>query len=369
MGYDAGSADCASGRGPHLPVDDSKLPVAVIGCGAVAAGHYLPALAASRRFAPALLVDRDLARARALADRWGVAAVAADADAVAGRAAAAVVALPNHLHAPVAIDLLGRGVHVLVEKPMATTVAECDAMLAAAQEGQAILGVGLQFRFFDSTLWVRDLLAAGLLGELERFELRLGVVSNWPFASDYFLRRETAGGGVLVDYGVHVLDLLLFWLGELTVERCWHDGMGGVESDCELELATAAGLSGAVKISRSRNLGNTCLFTGARASLEVGIWDPDPPVVLHRAGGERVLAGRVRRPGEPGLDFNGAFLRSLDDFGAAIGAGRAPAVTGEDGRRAVALIEACYAAAEPLELPWLRPARPARPARLAGGEG
>ena len=350
-------------------MNDSKLPVAVIGCGAVAAGHYLPALAASRRFTPTLLVDRDLDRARALAERWGVASVAADVESVADRVAVAVVALPNHLHAPVAIDLLGRGVHVLVEKPMATTVAECDAMLAAAAASRATLGVGLQFRYFDSTLWVRDLLGAGLLGELQRFDLRLGVVSNWPFASDYFLRRETAGGGVLVDYGVHVLDLLLCWLGDLKVERYRHDAMGGIEADCEIELATPTGLAGAVEISRSRNLANRCVFTGARASLEVGIWDPDPPVVLRWPGGERVLTGHVRRPGEPGLDFNGAFLRSLDDFGAAIDAGRQPEVSGRDGRRAVALIEACYAAAEPLELPWLRPAPPARLAPLARGEG
>ena len=348
--------------GPY-PVNDSKIPIAIIGCGAVAAGHYLPALTASRRFTPALLVDLDLERARALADRWGIAAVSTEVAAVSGRATAAVVALPNHLHAPMAIDLLGRGLHVLVEKPMATTVAECDAMLAAARASRAVLGVGLQFRYFDSTLWVRDLLAAGLLGELQRFELRLGVVSNWPFATDYFLRAETAGGGVLVDYGVHVLDLLLFWLGELDVERYRHDAMGGIESDCEIELTTAAGLSGRVEISRSRNLVNRCIFTGARASLEVGIWDPDPQLVLHWPGADSLLTGRVRRPDEPALDFNGAFLRSLDDFGAAIDAGREPEVSGADGRRVVALIEACYAAAEPLELPWLRPAR------LAGGEG
>jgi predicted dehydrogenase len=337
-------------------VNDSKLPLAVLGCGAVAAGHYLPTLAASRRFTTALLVDRDLGRARALADRWGVSDVATDVAEVPGRVAAAVVALPNYLHAPVAIDLLHRGVHVLVEKPMATAPADCDAMLAAAREGGATLAVGLQFRAFDSSRWVRQALAGDLLGALQRFDLRLGVVSNWPFASDFVLRRETAGGGVLVDYGVHVLDLLLHWLGDLAVVRYRHDAMGGVESDCEIELATATGVPGRVEISRSRNLRNTSVFTGARASLEVGIWDPDPPIVLRRGDGGVDLVGRARVAGEPGLDFNGAFLRSLDDFADAIETGRPPMVSGEQGRRSVALIAACYARAEPLELAWLRPA-------------
>src|SRR6185295_2968430 len=97
------------------------------------------------------LVDRDLERARALARKWGVPRAAADAGDVAGEIDAAIVALPNHLHAPVTVELLRRRVPVLVEKPMAPTVAECDAMIAAAAEAGVPLAVGLEFRFFDAT--------------------------------------------------------------------------------------------------------------------------------------------------------------------------------------------------------------------------
>src|SRR5688572_23180810 len=157
-----------------------KIPLAVIGCGAVAAGHYLPCLAASSRLSAQLLVDRDAERARSLAARWGVPAAACEIAEVARHARAAVIALPNHLHAPVAIELLSQGIHVLVEKPMATRSADCDAMAAAAAASGAVLDVGLQFRFFDSTRWVRDLLRTDLLGDLRSFEMRLGVVSRWP---------------------------------------------------------------------------------------------------------------------------------------------------------------------------------------------
>ena len=276
-------------------MSDSTLSVAVVGCGAVATNHYLPVLASSRRAEAVLVVDRDAERARASAERWGVAA-ATDHRQVPGRADAAVVALPNHLHAPVAIDLLRAGVHVLVEKPMALSGAECDAMIEAAAAGGARLTVGLQFRFFDSTRLVGELLASGLLGRLERFDLRLGVVSNWPFASDFMLRRETAGGGVLVDYGVHVLDLLLVWLGDWDEVRYRDDAMGGVESDCELDLAFASGVSGRVEISRTRNLANTCVFTGERARLEVGIWDPDPPIRLLLDGAAPTVSGSAEAP-------------------------------------------------------------------------
>lgn len=331
---------------------DSQLRLAVVGCGAVAASHYLPSIAASRWARATLLVDRDQARARALAARHEVPAVSGDVSAVAEHAEAAVLSLPNHLHAPVAVDLLRQGIHVLVEKPMAISAAECDAMIEAAAASGAVLAVGLQFRSFDSTALVSAWLASGILGPLRRFELRLGVISRWQFASDFMLRRETAGGGVLTDYGSHVLDLLLCWLGDWRELVYRDDAWGGVESDCELELTMASGLRGFIEVSRSRNLANTCRFEGETGTLEVGIWDPDPPVIVRIGGEELCLDGRARRGEEPGLTFNGAFLRSIDDFAQAIRRGGEPLVPGREGRRGVALIEACYAARQPLQLPW-----------------
>jgi predicted dehydrogenase len=334
----------------------SKVRLAVVGCGAVAQIHHVPAIAASGRVEAAVLVDADEKRARALAQQYGVPEVATDYRELPGRVEGAVVALPNSLHAPVSIELLRRGVHVLVEKPMAMTVAECDAMIEAARAGRAVLAVGLDFRFFDSSLLVRDLLRDGLIGEIRRFDLRQGVIPRWPFATDFLLKKEMAGGGVLADFGVHVLDLLLWWLGDLTATDYRDDALGGVESDCEMTLATASGLTGTVEISRTRNLRNTCVFEGARARLEVGIWDSDPEVRLSIAGSEVALAGRARRAAEQGinsgLNFLDTFIRQIDDFARAIRGRGKPFVPGCEGRRSLALIESCYAQRRFLELPW-----------------
>ncbi|HEX9940921.1 MAG TPA: Gfo/Idh/MocA family oxidoreductase [Thermoanaerobaculia bacterium] len=331
---------------------EPKLRLAVVGCGAIATLHHLPAIALSERAEAAVLVDADEGRARSLAERFGVAEVTTDYRGLPGRVDAAIVALPNHLHAPVSIDLLRRGVHVLVEKPMALNVRECDEMIAAAGAGRAVLAVGHEFRFFDSSLLVRNLLRDGLLGEVRRFEMHQGVIPRWPFATDFLLKKETAGGGVLADFGAHVLDLLLWWLGDWAGIEYWDDAMGGVESDCEMRLTMRSGLKGTVEISRTRNLANTCVFEGTRATLEVGVWDPDPEVRLSIADRAVHLAGRARREEGPGLDFTGAFLRQLDDFAAAVRGRREPFVPGREGRRSIGLIEACYARRQPLELPW-----------------
>ncbi|HEV8579119.1 MAG TPA: Gfo/Idh/MocA family oxidoreductase [Thermoanaerobaculia bacterium] len=329
-----------------------QLRLAVVGCGAITTLHHLPAIALATQVKAAVLVDVDTERARKLAGRFGVPEVAADVSGLTGRVDAAIVALPNSLHAPVSIDLLRRGIHVLVEKPMAMNVRECDEMIAAAEAAGAVLAVGHEFRFFDSSLLVRNLLRDGLLGEIRRFEMRQGVIPRWPFATDFFLKKEMAGGGVLADYGAHVLDLLLWWLGDWADVEYWDDAMGGVESDCEMRLTMRSGVTGLVEISRTRNLRNACFFEGSRATLEVGVWDPDPEIRLFIADREAHLAGRARREASPGLDFTGSFVRQLEDFAAAIRGRREPFVPGLEGRRSLALIEACYARRRPLDLPW-----------------
>ena len=339
-----------------MEANERKLRLAVVGCGAVAAIHHLPALSLCRNAEAVVLVDADPGRARDLAARFGVPETATDIRSLPGQVDAAIIALPNSLHAPVSIDLLRQGVHVLVEKPMALNVRECDAMIAAAEAGRAVLAVGLEFRFFDSSLFVRNLLRDGLLGKIQRFEMHQGVIPRWPFATDFLLKKETAGGGVLADFGVHVLDLLLWWLGDWTDLEYRDDAEGGIESDCELLLALRSGETGAVtgtvEISRTRNLANTCLFEGERASLEVGIWDPDPSIRLLLADREVALDGRARRTEGSGVDFLEAFVRQIEDFAAAIREGREPHVSGREGRRSQALIEECYARRQPLELPW-----------------
>jgi predicted dehydrogenase len=330
----------------------SRLRLGVVGCGAVATIHHLPAISLSERAEAAVLVDADADRARTLARRFGVPEVATDYRDLPGKVDAAVVALPNSLHAPVSIELLRRGVHVLVEKPMAMNVRECDEMIAAAAAGRTVLAVGLDFRFFDSSLLIRNLLRDGFLGDLRRFEMHQGVIPRWPFATDFLLKKETAGGGVLADFGVHVLDLLLWWLGDWADVEYRDDALGGIESDCELRLTMRSGVAGTVEISRTRNLQNTCVFEGTRATLEAGVWDPDPEIRLLIADRAVHLSGRARREGGSGLDITAAFVRQLDDFAQAIRQRREPFVPGREGRRSLELIEACYARRKPLELPW-----------------
>ena len=82
---------------------------------------------------------------------------------------------------------------------------------------------------------------SGILGRIESFDFREGTIFDWPATTNSFWRREAAGGGVFADLGAHVLDLLLWWLGDFTSVTYADDSQGGVEADCRLELTMKSG--------------------------------------------------------------------------------------------------------------------------------
>ena len=124
----------------------------------------------------------------------------------------------------------------------------------------------------------------------------------------------------------------------------WYDGKLVPWSDATMHV-----------LSHGLHYGS-CVFEGERASLEVGVWDPDPAIVL-RVGDQKLsLSGQARAKGGGPLTFHDVFVRQIDDFAAAIREKREPLVPGREGRRSLDLIEACYASRQPLEMPWDEPA-------------
>ncbi len=332
---------------------NSPLPrIAIIGCGAVTEHRYLPVLA-EMGIKPTLLVDINLQRAQKLADAFNASRISDDYRSRVGEFDAAIVASPHYLHAPVVTDLLRRGIHVLVEKPMALTATECDEMIAAAEETKAVLAVGLMRRFIRNAQWVKTALDAEVLGPIESFDFREGSVYDWPVASAFFFHKETAGGGVLIDTGAHTLDLLLWWLGDVASFEYYDDSYGGIEAECELHLTLASGAKGVVELSRTRELRNTAIFRGRRGEIEIGLGKK-----YMAANPQGILAytnGTVRSDPQLQQLYSELFPLEIKDWLRAIETRATPFVPGTEAARSVALIEACYKQRRLLELPWVRP--------------
>jgi predicted dehydrogenase len=123
--------------------------------------------------------------------------------------------LPNYLHAPVSIQMLEAGKHVLCEKPMAMSVAEGEQMVAAAQASGRKLMIAHMWRFDREILWLRDLVVSGKLGKIFKAKSHAIWLYEGPPPEAWFVKPEFAGGGALADMGVHSLDTLRFVLGDV----------------------------------------------------------------------------------------------------------------------------------------------------------
>ena len=325
--------------------------VVIVGCGAVTEILHLPALA-KLDVTPAALIDRDSQRAKELAASAGVRVTASALDEVQVPIDAALVATPPASHREIAIELMQRGAHVLVEKPLALSVAEGDEMVQTASDTGVTLSVGLMRRHLAGARWVEAVLKSGMLGSIERFRFEEGGRYNWPIATDSSFRKESAGGGVLIDTGAHTLDLLQWWLGEARVLEYRDDSCGGVEADCRIELELVAGGRGTVELSRTRALPNTAWISGEHGSLEVSLIEnrviTDPSTIAQQ------VVAELRADRLPQQSFEDLFVGQLEAWLRTVAGEDGVAVPATEALATMRLSSDCYGIRQPLEMNWMQ---------------
>jgi predicted dehydrogenase/nucleoside-diphosphate-sugar epimerase len=330
------------------------LAFALVGCGAVARERYLPAFPEAEGCRLAAVVDVDRGRAQAAATDYtgaGAASVQAATSVaeVIQEIDAAVIAVPHTAHLEVAEQLLSRGKHILVEKPVATSVEECDRLAAATPSG-VLLAVSTVRRLFPSSIWMKELLATGTLGQIERARWEEGGAYAWPLATPSVFRREISGGGVLIDTGPHILDLLLWWLGPETRVVDYHDdALGGVEADASLRLAFGEAPID-IELSRLRALPNRFTIEGSEARAELATVSLNAGYSITSREGRLLERGRLQTPWER---WEGVFSAQLSEFARAARDGNGRVTGIDDGKWTVARIAEAYTHRRPMERPWL----------------
>jgi predicted dehydrogenase len=130
----------------------------------------------------------------------------------AGGCDAVAICTPNYLHAPQSIACLDRGVHVMVEKPMAMNAPEAETMIRASERSGARLMVAHCWRFDAEVRWLQAQLQAGQIGSVVRTH-GYGVHVDWG-PSGWFAQKRLAGGGALADMGIHAIDTARFLIGD-----------------------------------------------------------------------------------------------------------------------------------------------------------
>jgi predicted dehydrogenase len=229
--------------------------VALLGAGAIAQLAHLPVLSKMRGVELAAMCDSDGAKARALADRFGIADVFTDIDDLLESAAfdAVVVATPNHLHEPHVLSVLARKVNVLCERPLALTVRGVERILAAAARVDCKVAVANNHRYRSDAQALDRFLQGGELGRV--VGIRAGAYHT-ARPDGWRSRRAEAGGGVFLEHGLPLLDLAL-WLADfpeperVTAQMDRGRGASTVEDAMLVHLQCAPALSCSFDISWS----------------------------------------------------------------------------------------------------------------------
>ncbi len=193
--------------------EQAELRVGVIGCGA--GTFHLEGYLEEPRSTVVALAGLDTDRCKQLAKRFEIPHIYGDyKDLLAQEDIQAVsVVVPNYLHLPVTLAALEAGKHVLVEKPLARTVAEGELMVQAAEQANLVLAIAFNRRARHDMELVKAQVERGELGRIyyaKAFWMRrVGI----PGLGSWFTSKELAGGGPLIDLGVHVLDMALWLMG------------------------------------------------------------------------------------------------------------------------------------------------------------
>ncbi len=339
--------------------------IALIGSGKVA---HLHAKAAQQTGTLVAVCGRNPDNTTAFARQYGIRGYTNVTDMVLReRVDVCVVCTPHPAHREPTVEALEAGANVLVEKPLASSLEDCDAMLEAALRTGKILGTVSQRRFYEPCQRVRNAIDAGKIGSPA-----LGVAQLLGWRNEAYYRSDVwrgtwagEGGGVLVNQAPHQLDLLLWYMGEavevfgawaninhpyievedtaLAIVRFRNGGLGNLI----LSNSQQPGLYGKVHIHGTTGAsvgvqtdGGAMFIAGQTPILE-------PPVndMWTVPGEENQLPVWVAEDAARFLAIDTMthyFAEQLRDFCRAVAENRPPLVTGEDGRRVVQLFQAVY---------------------------
>lgn len=333
-------------------LEEKLFRILVLGGGPVVGSFHLPALEALGWLDSALVVDRSAVSLAKLAESIpGVKTRCADfrevlSDSTVAQAFDAVlVALPNSLHAVATHLALKVGLPVLCEKPLAMTAADCEGLRKASSAG-AMLSVGMVMRWLPGVSAVKRALAQRMIGELQSVDLEDGHPFAWDSESGGYFTK--ANGGVLLNVGVHYLDLLGWLFGVLTPVAYRDDAAGGVEANAEFDLLAGA-LPVHVAVSYSRRLSNKLIVRGSRGELVFDKLRPDGCDWTVDGLSGRLVAEKPFMSADWERTLMGCFAEQLAVFAQAVTMRAAPPVPATDALAAALLIDWAMGHRSPLE--------------------
>ncbi|MEV4736259.1 MULTISPECIES: Gfo/Idh/MocA family protein [unclassified Microbacterium] len=333
------------------------LRIGIIGTGGIADAHIRGYLAFPEDCEIVALADVIPGKAAQKAEAFALDAVQAFDDPLTMIAAGGLdivsIATPPSTHAPLAIAALDVGIHVLVEKPMAPSLEECDAMLAAQQRSGRMLSVVAQNRFRDDLATLKGIVDSGLLGSISHVRVDSAWWRGLPYYDLWWRGTwEKEGGGCTLNHAIHHIDLLLWLLGspsEITamLANAQHDN-AEVEDLSVAILRYERGLAQLTSSVVHHGEEQAIVIQGANARVSQPFSvsaERSAPSGFPAEGGDPELVARITALVEDRVPLaHRGHEGQIGDLLTAVRDGREPSSTGRDGRNAVEVVTAIYKA-------------------------
>ncbi|KKK38837.1 dehydrogenase [Mesobacillus campisalis] len=325
----------------------AKLRIGVIGAGSIAQHRHLPEYATNQLAEIVAVCDINQERAAEVAEKYGAKAYTDYQELLkSGEVDAVSVCTPNYLHAPISIAALEAGLHVLCEKPMATSKAEAESMIAAAEKNGKKLMIAHNQRFVPSHQKARQLIASGDLGKIYSFRTAFGHggPEGWSVEGKegWFFQKEKAFVGAMGDLGVHKTDLIRYLLGEEITEvgafvQTSAKDFATVDDNAVCVLKTESGIIGTLAASWAYNgrEDNSTIIYGEKGTLRLED-DPNYSLVALYSTGEVVnyQLGKIQSNDEGGQKNSHVIEKFVD----CVINNEAPPVSGEEGMKSLSVI-------------------------------
>jgi predicted dehydrogenase len=324
------------------------IKLGILGCGAVIQTYHSDALLMLERsevYAVKALSDTSDSAVQAVQKHFPAAKCSSNLKALLDEDLDLVlIATPPVFHADQTISLLRSGKSVLCEKPMAVSVAQARDMLKEAEQHNRTLAIGMIRRFIPFASQVFELIHSDEFGGILSWSITEGTTFNWPSKSSAVFQKSLAGGGVLIDTGTHILDLVQHWFGQPSSVRYEDDAADGVETNCRLHLNYEAGFHGTIRLSRDTDMQNETVIVGGKKTIRIA-----NNILL-----DETNATPQNKP-EPFTqqDVTRIFANQLTNVARAVRGLGPLTVSPRDCVNVVELIENCYRTRSMLEQPWL----------------
>lgn len=325
----------------------STLKIGVIGCGSIAQHRHLLEYSWNKAVEIVAVCDINEERALEIGKEYSAKAYTDYKELLADKDIDAVsVCTPNYLHAPISIDALNAGKHVLCEKPMATSSEEAEQMIEAAEKNGKKLMIGHNQRFVKSHQKARELIQSGEVGKIYSFRSAFGHGGPEQWSVDgkesWFFQKEKAFIGAMGDLGVHKTDLLRYVLGEEFVEigafvETNAKDFADVDDNAVCVLKTESGVIGTLAASwaYTSKEDNSTVIYGEKAILRLED-HPQYSLIVQYATGEIVNyeLGKIQSNDAGGQNATGV----IDHFVSSIVSDTEPLITGTEGKKSLEVI-------------------------------